>query len=146
MKIRHPARTIVLGTGLLLAADMAAWTVYLTLRLAAFLVLPAAAAVVAYRAGCRRTLPPLRVVRGTVLRADDRLAEVDWLRSENAALRDEVDQLRADLYDARLQAAAAWDAASSVPPRPPRPVPPAITRLLADRMSGVRALFPEDDQ
>jgi len=60
---RHPVRWIVLGTVLLVAADLAAWLAVLAWRLA-FVLVPAVVAVAWWRH--RRARPPR--MRGTVLR------------------------------------------------------------------------------
>jgi hypothetical protein len=64
--------------------------------------------------------------------------------AELAGLRAERDRLAAELRDERTARMAAWDAAASVPPRPPRGDPaPLASQLLADPLSGVRRLGPD---
>ena len=144
MTRRRPAQRLLLAAGVLLALD-----VLLAAERAAHLLLLLAAVSGFAWLNARHRLPWQQARRVLPSQGHGKPRQANLAESlaiENAALRDEVDQLRADLQDARLQAAAAWDAASSVPPRPARPRPPAITRLLTDRMSGVRPLFPGDNQ
>ena len=105
------------------------------------LLLAAGLGTAGYRLGQRRRiLPPRgRVQRGTVIGPHDLAGEVARLRAEN-------DQLRAELADARESVRLAWNAASSVPPRPSMPVSADAARMLADPRSGVRPLFPGGDE
>ena len=169
--LRHPVRAVAVGVGVLLAADLAVQVAVLTLRLAAFLVLPAAAALVAYRVGRRRGVLPARgrgrTLHGTVIRPPELPAELARLRAENDQLRGDLievqrqlsaaqgeaahliggleaqrDGLRVQLADAQASAAAAWDKASDRPLRPtPARCDQDLNRLLADRMSGVHPLI-----
>ena len=146
--LRHPVRAVAAGVGVLLAADLAVQVAVLTLRLAAFLVLPAAAALVAYRVGRRRGVLPARgrgrTLHGTVIQpGPDLAAEVAQLRAANRQLRADLhetqrqlfaaqgeaatliggleaqrDGLRVQLADAQASAASAWDKASDRPLRP----------------------------
>jgi hypothetical protein len=63
--------------------------------------------------------------------------------AELARLRAERERLAAELAEARASATAAWDAAASRPPSPPRAAPaPLVDRLVADPLSGVHRLGP----
>jgi hypothetical protein len=59
--------------------------------------------------------------------------------AELARLRAELGQARTELRDAQASAAAAWDAAASVPPKTTRPAP-GREQLLADPRAGVHDL------
>lgn len=101
------------------------------------LLLAACAGAAGYRLGQRRRAKPpsARVLKGTVVRTPD-------LSAENAALRDEIDQLRAEVSDARQSAEMAWTSAADRPPGPARTIAPGAVRLVDQPFSGVRRLFP----
>jgi hypothetical protein len=132
---RHEAIVVIMLGGILLS--VAAGFAWLVFVLAHFLVLvlTIAAVAVAYRLG-QRHCPPVRVIQSRP--ADD--PEAARLRAENARLHALASQLRREAQEATTSMHAAWDAASSVPPRP-RPEPStARTRLLGDPLAGAHEL------
>ena len=113
----HPVALIVLGTALLLAADIAAWAVWAiwhVLSALAPVLLLAGAGWAGWRLWRRRSTrlravqgPRVRVVQGTVASGDPEVArlraERDDLRRQVAKLEDDAarhDQLVGDLEDA----------------------------------------------
>jgi hypothetical protein len=135
-KTRRLARTALTGMAVLIGLDLAAGGVLAFLRAAPLLLLAAGIWAACLRAH-RLRVP--RVAAAVVCRPDGRLAEVQAERDE---LRREVGGLRIELAAARESAEMAWDAAADRPPTPAPGRDAAAARLLAERMSGVRPLFP----
>jgi hypothetical protein len=129
---RHHEAVIILAGGILLSALAGlVWVVFILAHVLV-LVLIVAAVTVAYRAGQHRR-PPLRLVKARPV--DD--PELAALRTENARLHAQVSQLRREAQDATTAMHAAWDAASSTPPRPRGA---ARHQLALTPMSGVHEL------
>ena len=113
---RHPVLVIAAGALALAVADV-------VLHMLGALIVAAAIGGAGYWLGLR--------ARPT--------AKVTADSAELARLRAELDQARTELAEAKANAAAAWDAASSVPPKTTRPAP-GREQLLADPRAGVHEL------
>jgi hypothetical protein len=113
---RHPVLVIAAGALALAVADV-------VLHMLGALIVAAAIGGAGYWLGLR--------VRPAAKVATD--------SAELARLRAELDQARTELAEAKANAAAAWDAASSVPPKTTRPAP-GREQLLADPRAGVHDL------
>jgi hypothetical protein len=138
-KTRRLARTALTGMAVLIGLDLAAGGVLAFLRAAPLLLIAAGICTVCRRGRRRLRLPRAAAV---VYRPDGRLAAVE---AERDQLRREVAALRIELATARESAEMAWDAAADRPPGPAPGRDTAAARLLAERMSGVRPLFPGGD-
>jgi cell division protein FtsB len=133
---RHEAVMILAGSVMLSALAGLTWVVFILAHfLVLVLVLAVAAVAVAWRAGQHRR-PPRRLVQARP--AHDR--ELTALRAENAQLHAQVSQLRREAQDATTAMHAAWDAASSVPPRASQEHSAARDQLTRTPLSGVREL------
>ena len=113
---RHPVLVIVAGALALAAADV-------MLHLLGALIVAAAIGGAGYWLGLRAR-PAAKVTTDS---------------AELARLRAELGQARTELRDAQASAAAAWDAAASVPPKTARPAA-GREQLLADPRAGVHDL------
>jgi hypothetical protein len=122
----HPALVILAGGTALAAASGALWVLWH--------IWPAVLAATVIAVACRRWQLHRRAWAAIAPRATTaEHPEVTRLRADN-------DQLRAALADAERARDAAWDAAASVPPRLHRADVDTRTRILADPLSGVRAI------
>ena len=139
---RHPGRDFAFGLVLL-----AALTVFLGIlahpEAAVAILLGLGIGGVAVYAALRRALPPQPARPGLDEPAGARArleAERDRLTAEIASNEREIEDLKAQLRDAKASAAAAWDAASSAPPRPRQEPGTARDRLARTPMSGAHDL------